>query len=116
MILPGVKYTADDLSQAQATAAAGDGSLLTDPPQCPYGSYCPGGTLGNNGTVGGTSSNSSAIACPYGTTTQDQGATSADACSEWHACARRTVLAGCLCCSPSAVAVRNAHGHPSSHC
>ncbi|WIA16345.1 hypothetical protein OEZ85_013043 [Tetradesmus obliquus] len=74
VVAPGVSMNMSTLESAQTQAAAGDNSLASnDVALCPYGTYFPGGVIDST-------TNTTCLTCPFGTTTQFLGAASINEC------------------------------------
>ncbi|WIA36543.1 hypothetical protein OEZ86_007835 [Tetradesmus obliquus] len=74
VVAPGVSMNMSTLESAQTQAAAGGNSLASsDVALCPYGTYFPGGVIDST-------TNTTCLTCPFGTTTQFLGAASINDC------------------------------------
>lgn len=74
VVAPGVSMNMSTLESAQLQALAGDNSLAgNDVALCPYGTYFPGGVIDST-------TNTTCLTCPFGTTTQFLGAASINDC------------------------------------
>lgn len=74
VVAPGVSMNMSTLESAQLQALAGGNSLADNVVAlCPYGTYFPGGVIDST-------TNSTCVTCPFGTTTQFLGAASINDC------------------------------------